>query len=101
MTDNIFSPENIQKAKDEIAAMAAQCLRLEHGNTMGIPETPQGAALIDRVMIVLHNLGYSPEDSSQLLSDVLENIHVNGYKGSMPEDDAVPTLPSRSDKNTF
>lgn len=101
MTDDIFSAESIKKAKDEIAAMCAQFLHIEHGNTMGIPETPQGNALIDRMMILLHNLGYSPEDSSLLISDVLEDIHVNGYKGSMPEDPSVPDLPPRSQKDSF
>ena len=81
--------------------MSAEFLRLEHGNTMGIPETPQGVAIVDRIMILLHNLGYSPEDSMQLLSDVLEDIHTNGYKGSMIEDPATPVLPPRSKKDVF
>lgn len=88
----LFSAENIQKAKAAIYPLARAFLQLEPGNTLVLPETQQGNALIEQAFSKLEAMGYSPEDAQLLVSEVAEKISGGSTDTYEPPADAVNTL---------
>ena len=98
----LFSAENIKKAKATVLPLARAFLQVEPNNAMVLPDTKQGMAIVDQAFAKLEAMGYSPEDSQLLMSEVVDKLLDGGpIDFYIPVDDRPfsPTIPPK--KNDF